>query len=162
VNAQSWSYGVLADTQGAGAYGDVSTRLMTPVIDRFVNTHEVDMVLSVGDLTDRGSRPENTLWLDTARPLYDAGIPIYLQRGNHDIKTETTTPVTDPVFGPVDLVNTDIWDDQIPVPSNPSLVEGPGTCYYFTFNNMLNEAASRQLVWGGLIGGFHRGRQRSS
>lgn len=136
ASAQSWSYGVLTDTQGAGAYPDVSTRLMAPVVDRFVNTHEVDMILSVGDLSDRGSRPENTLWLDTAQPIYDAGIPIYLQRGNHDIKTETTTPVTDPVFGPVDLADSDIWDDQIPMPSNPSLVEGPGTCYYFTFNNM--------------------------
>ncbi|MGE9270096.1 MAG: metallophosphoesterase, partial [Verrucomicrobiales bacterium] len=99
--AEPWSYGVLTDTQGAGAYPEVSTRLMAPVIDQFVHVHEVDMIISVGDLTDTGTVEENEIWLDVAQPVYDAGIPMYIQRGNHDIKTESVSVVTDPSFGSV-------------------------------------------------------------
>ncbi|WPJ97443.1 choice-of-anchor I family protein [Coraliomargarita algicola] len=136
ASAESWSYGVMTDTQGAAAYPDVSTRLMAPVVDQFVNVHGVDMIISVGDLTDTGTVEENALWLSVAQPIYDAGIPIYIQRGNHDVKTESTSAVNDPLFGPVELNDSTIWDAQFPLPTNPLLVEGPGTCYYFTFNNM--------------------------
>lgn len=134
---EAWRYGVLADTQGAGAYPDVSTRLMAPVVDRFINAHQVDMLLSVGDLTDRGSRPENELWLDTAKPIYDAGIPLYATRGNHDIKTDAFTVVDDPGdFGPTNVHDTTIWDDQIPVPNNPTMGNGPGASSYFQHRNL--------------------------
>lgn len=136
ADAQSWRYGVLTDTQGAGAYPEVSTRLMAPVIDRFVNTHQVDMLLSVGDLTDFGSSQENALWLQTAQPLYDAGIPTYITRGNHDVKTEGQFAANDPLFGPVMLRETTIWDNDIPVPNNPTLVQGPGASSYFSYENM--------------------------
>ncbi|MFW5682022.1 MAG: metallophosphoesterase family protein, partial [Phycisphaeraceae bacterium] len=128
----SWRYGVMTDTQGAGAYPDVSTRLMAPVVDRFVNEHQIDMMLSVGDLSDKGSRPEFDLWNQTAQPLYDAGIPVYATRGNHDVKTETTFSAVDPLFGPVDVRNTDIRDDEFQMPSNPSIVQGPGQSYMFS------------------------------
>lgn len=136
ASAESWSYGVLTDTQGAAAYPDVSTRLMAPVVDQFVNAHEVDMIISVGDLTDTGTAAENALWLSVAQPIYDAGIPMYITRGNHDVKAEATSVVNDPLFGTVELNDSTIWDTDFPLPSNASLVQGPGTCYYFTFNNM--------------------------
>lgn len=136
LSAEQWTYGVLTDTQGAGAYPDVSTRLMAPVVDRFLNTHQVDMMLSVGDLSDQGSRAENELWLDTAMPIYDEGIPFYIVRGNHDVKTETITVVNDPLFGPTDVRDSTIWDDQIPVPENATIQPGPGTSYYFSYRNM--------------------------
>lgn len=135
ATADSWRYGVLTDTQGAGAYPDVSTRLMTPVVDRFVNEHRVDMLLSVGDLSDRGSEAEFDLWNQTAQPLFDAGIPVYATRGNHDVKTETTFEATDPLFGSVDVRNTDIWDAKYPMPSDPSIVQGPGASYMFSYEN---------------------------
>lgn len=131
----AWRYGVLTDTQGAGAYPDVSTRLMAPVVDRFVNEHDIDMLLSVGDLSDRGSNPEFDLWNQTAQPLYDAGIPVYATRGNHDVKTETTFSAIDPLFGPVDVRNTDIWDEKFQMPGNPSIVNGPGASYMFGYEN---------------------------
>lgn len=134
--ADGWRYGVLTDTQGAGAYPQVSTRLMAPVVDRFINEHQIDMLLSVGDLTDVGSRTENDLWLQTAKPLYDANIPVYVTRGNHDVKTETITVANDPSFGSYDVRDTTIWDEQIPVPSNPTYVQGPGASSYFSHNNM--------------------------
>ncbi|MGE9269563.1 MAG: choice-of-anchor I family protein, partial [Verrucomicrobiales bacterium] len=61
---------------------------------------------------------------------------MYIQRGNHDIKTESVSVVTDPSFGSVGVSDSAIWDAQFPLPENPTLVEGPGTCYYFTFNNL--------------------------
>lgn len=152
ASANGFRYGVLTDTQGAGAYPDVSTRLMAPVVDRFINTHNVDMLLSVGDLTDVGSTQENQLWLQTAKPLYDAGIPVYITRGNHDVKTEATFPAEDPLFGPVDLRETTIWDNDIPVPNNPTIVQGPGASSYFSYENMfvinvdLYGAAPSQLI----------------
>ncbi|MBX2852262.1 MAG: metallophosphoesterase, partial [Phycisphaeraceae bacterium] len=137
ASANGFRYGVLTDTQGAGAYPDVSTRLMAPVVDRFINTHNVDMLLSVGDLTDVGSTQENTLWLQTAQPLYDAGIPVYITRGNHDVKTEVINVTPDPGgFGDIDVRATTIWDNDIPVPSNPTIIAGPGASSMFTYENM--------------------------
>jgi hypothetical protein len=137
AQAQAWRYGVLTDTQGAGAYPEVSTRLMAPVVDRFVNEHQVDMLLSVGDLTDYGYRSENDIWLQTAQPLYDAGIPVYVTRGNHDVKAEAITVTPDPGgFGDIDVRDTTIWDEQIPVPANPTIVQGPGASSYFAYENM--------------------------
>jgi hypothetical protein len=136
--AQSWSYGVLTDTQGAGAYPDVSTRLMTPVVDQFVNAHAVDLIVSVGDLTDVGSNDEVDLWKQTAQPIFDAGIPFYAVRGNHDIKTEDVTIVDDPAFGPVGVNGTGLWDAQFPQFSNagnPAVIDGPGASYVFAHEN---------------------------
>jgi hypothetical protein len=130
-----WSYGVLTDTQGAGQYPLVSTRLMEPVVDRFVNHHGVDMVMSVGDLTDAGGPAEFDLWRQTAAPIYNAGIPIYATRGNHDVKNETEIPVVDPLFGPVDIRDTAIWDSKMTELSAPGLIQGPGASYMFSHNN---------------------------
>ena len=130
-----WSYGVMTDTQGAGQYPWVSTRLMEPVVDRFVSHHNVDMMLSVGDLSDAGSPPEFDLWRQTAAPIYSAGIPMYATRGNHDIKTETEISAMDPIFGPVTLRDTDIWDSKMTELSAPSITQGPGASYMFSHNN---------------------------
>lgn len=133
--AHAWTFGVITDTQGAGAYPLVSTRLMEPVVDRFINTHSIDMLLSVGDLSDQGSEAEFDLWRQTAQPIYDANIPVYATRGNHDVKTETITVVNDPLFGPVDVRGTEIWDAKMTELSAPELIQGPGASYLFSYEN---------------------------
>lgn len=131
--AEPWRFGVLTDTQGAGAhYPLVSTRLMEPVIDRLANHHDIEIMLSVGDLSDRGTVAEFDLWRQTAAPIYDAGIGVYAARGNHDVKTEETFEAVDPLFGPVELRETTIWDAEMTELSAPELVQGPGACYMFT------------------------------
>lgn len=131
----SWRYGVMTDTQGAGAYPDVSTRLMEPVVDQFVNEHEIDMLLHVGDLTNDGTRAEKQLWLDTAAPIYDAGIPVAISRGNHDRFAEGI--ITDGDGNPIGT-STEIWEEKIPVPSQGNYVDGPGASHYFSYKNMFS------------------------
>ncbi|QDU70208.1 metallophosphoesterase family protein [Mucisphaera calidilacus] len=133
--ADAWTMGVLTDTQGAGQYPLVSTRLMDPVVDRFVNHHQIDMLMSVGDLSDRGTQAEFDLWNQHAAPLYDANIPMYIARGNHDVKTESEIPAIDPLFGPVTLRGTELWDANIQVPANPTVTPGPGASYTFAYEN---------------------------
>ena len=143
----SWSFGVMTDTQGSGhpdvQPNNVSTRLMEPVVDRFVDTHGVDMMISVGDLTGKGRTNEFNQWKDTAAPIYDANIPMYPTRGNHDVKTENfNAPVYDPLFGEqVETRKTTLWDQAFPYldsQSNqfdPRLTAGPGASYTFEYNN---------------------------
>ena len=148
VNADSaWSFGVMTDTQGSGhpdvQPNNVSTRLMEPVVDRFVNTHGVDMMISVGDLTGQGRPNEFAQWKETAEPIYNANIPVYPTRGNHDVKTESLSdPVYDPLFDEhVEYRKTDLWDEAFPYLDSGSdqfdsrLTPGPGASYTFEHNN---------------------------
>jgi hypothetical protein len=130
-----WSFGLLTDTQGAGDPRGVSVRLMQPVVDRFVNSHDVDLVISIGDLTEDGSAAEFNVWKQTAKPLTDAGIPLYVTRGNHDVRAESTVTGNDPLLGPSSYRGTDLWSATFPGLSAPTITAGPGASYSFTYNN---------------------------
>ncbi|WP_018410677.1 metallophosphoesterase [Methyloversatilis thermotolerans] len=108
---------------------------MQPVVDRFVNSHDIDLVISIGDLTERGTAAEFETWKQTAQPLIDAGISVYATRGNHDVKAESTTPGIDPLLGPSDYRGTSIWSAALPGMSAPTVVAGPGASYSFSYNN---------------------------
>ncbi len=141
-----WRFGIMADTQSGGAAGvslnGVSVRLMGPVVDRMVNVHQVDMMMHVGDLTDKGGSTEFDQWLTTAAPLYDAGIDVFPIRGNHDDGSEEETQIADPLYGDVDIALTDIWDSKFPYLDpgsseyNPIVQRGPGASYIFDYNNV--------------------------
>lgn len=130
-----WSFGLLTDTQGASDPRGVSVRLMQPVVDRFVNSHDLDLVISIGDLTEDGTAAEFDVWKQTARPLADAGIPVFMTRGNHDVRAESTVVGVDPLLGPAGYRGTDIWSAAFPGLSAPTVVTGPGASYAFTYNN---------------------------
>ncbi|ABE49168.1 MULTISPECIES: metallophosphoesterase [Methylobacillus] len=130
-----WSFGILADTQGASDPRGVSVRLMQPVIDRFANHHDIDLLISIGDLTEDGTVAEFNTWKQAAKPLTDAGIPLYLTRGNHDVRAESSTVGIDPLLGPSTSRGTEVWSATFPELSGPNVTAGPGASYSFTYNN---------------------------
>ncbi|WP_457136199.1 metallophosphoesterase [Methylobacillus pratensis] len=132
-----WSFGLLTDTQGAGDPRGVSVRLMQPVVDRFVNNHNIDLLISIGDLTENGTAAEFDTWKQAAKPLADAGIPLYLTRGNHDVRAESTIGGIDPLLGPSAYRGTDTWSSAFPSLSGPTVTTGPGASYSFAYNNTL-------------------------
>ncbi|MCB5191722.1 metallophosphoesterase [Methylobacillus arboreus] len=132
-----WSFGLLTDTQGASDPRGVSVRLMQPVVDRFVNNHNIDLLISIGDLTEDGTAAEFDVWKQTAKPLTDAGVPLYLTRGNHDVRAESTTVGIDPLLGPSSYRGTDTWSATFPDLSGPTVTAGPGASYSFSYNNTL-------------------------
>lgn len=132
-----WSFGLLTDTQGASDPRGVSVRLMQPVVERFVNKHNIDLLISIGDLTERGTTAEFDTWKQAAKPLTDAGIPLYLTRGNHDVRAESTIAGIDPLLGPSTYRGTDTWSATFPNLSGPTVTAGPGASYSFAYNNTL-------------------------
>lgn len=130
-----WSFGLLTDTQGGGDPRGVSVRLMQPVVDRFVNSHDIDLLISIGDLTEDGTAGEFDTWKQAAQPLFDAGISFYATRGNHDVRAESTLAGMDPLLGPSGYRGTDVWSAAFPGLSAPAVVAGPGASYAFTYNN---------------------------
>jgi len=50
------------------------------VIKSLIAQHQINMVIDAGDLTDHGSRPEDTF----AAPIRALGVPYVFVRGNHD------------------------------------------------------------------------------
>jgi len=85
----SWRFIVTCDSRGLdeGVNLRVLDELVTEILDQ-----EVDFVLFPGDLvygTNAGSPPvfEQQLrtWVSVMKPVYDANIPVYTGRGNHEL-----------------------------------------------------------------------------
>ena len=85
---QSWSFGVMADTQWDVADdgqnpNSVAVGIIKQIDPQFINAG-VKFVIQVGDLTNNGTN----IALDTrnaaAQDLYNAGIGFFPLRGNHE------------------------------------------------------------------------------
>jgi hypothetical protein len=93
VQAQSWKFGVMADTQWSQDDGknpnSVAVSIVKAVNQEFIK-HKVDFVIQVGDLVDKtGSTPESAANAEDVRAvfsqeLFNAGIGFFPLRGNHD------------------------------------------------------------------------------
>jgi hypothetical protein len=108
--AQPWSFGVMADTQWTESRDDgmnpntVAVEIIKQLNKEFIN-HNVEFVIQVGDLTDKGTNASTTITktvggvtstytttnlqaIDTraifAQPLYNAGVGFFPLRGNHE------------------------------------------------------------------------------
>ena len=110
----AWQFAVTDDSRAAGCkdasnpaasaqYNGGSTVVMG-AIARDIAAHGVDFVLFPGDMitgeVDDSAAVSSMLgtWMATMAPVYDAGIPVYVTRGNHEYnpKTNGSVNVLDP------------------------------------------------------------------
>lgn len=90
VFAQSWKFGVVPDTQW-GPYTEENRGVAIDLIDAVVQEmirQKVDLVIHVGDLTDRSSQEAFDMAAKHFKPLSEAGIKFYPIRGNHDSRDD--------------------------------------------------------------------------
>jgi hypothetical protein len=87
---EPWKFIVTADSRSDSAsdHNGVNTAILSEIATEVVN-HDVDFFLFAGDLAIGTSNQQEletqfTTWRDTMQPVYDAGIDVYIVRGNHD------------------------------------------------------------------------------
>lgn len=78
-----WKFVRISDTQ---AYTSrwVNVQICGEIAGAIVR-EKADLVLVAGDLVSTGCEEGYKLWRDVMSPVYQAGIPIYPVRGNHDV-----------------------------------------------------------------------------
>jgi len=87
--AQPWKFAMTCDSRGD--INGVNKVILTELADQFV-AQGLDFVLFTGDLVSGLSVPspggfESDLraWVKIMKPVYDAGIAVYVGRGNHEV-----------------------------------------------------------------------------
>lgn len=87
----SWKFAHITDTQANTSQWGKAGADLRPVnvricgeIAKAVAQEKVDLVIITGDLVDCGNDASYKLWRETMSPIYEAGIPVYPVRGNHD------------------------------------------------------------------------------
>jgi hypothetical protein len=85
----SWRFVVTCDSRGLE--GGVNLRVLDELVAEILS-QDVDLVLFPGDLvygTNAGSpqvfEQQLRTWVSVMKPVYDAGIPVYVGRGNHEV-----------------------------------------------------------------------------
>ncbi len=79
---EPWRFAVFGDSRGND--NGVNTAALSSIVNAIVD-EDPEFVLFPGDLVNGGNiASELQTWLDTMRPIYDAGIGVYPCRGNHD------------------------------------------------------------------------------
>ncbi|MGB1542345.1 MAG: metallophosphoesterase family protein [Spongiibacter marinus] len=93
VRTEPFSIGLLPDTQGGSDAQGQAHVAMYPM--REVLKHQsakgVDLVIAVGDLTDKGSTVEWDEWTSVAEDFRDGGIEFLPVMGNHEMNYAYTT-----------------------------------------------------------------------
>ena len=95
VWAGVWRFAVVGDTRGDGTNTPANPWVNTPVLSAMATAicnDQAELVLVVGDLiygdpvSSRGTNmaAQYALWTNAMAPVYQAGIPVYPIRGNHD------------------------------------------------------------------------------
>jgi predicted phosphodiesterase len=84
-----WQFIVTGDSRSNGENNGVNIRIVDELAAEIVSKN-VDFVLWTGDLVNGYDDPETmesqfNTWRKTMSPVYDAGIAVYVVRGNHDI-----------------------------------------------------------------------------
>jgi 3',5'-cyclic AMP phosphodiesterase CpdA len=88
--AAPWSFGVISDTQWSPANAEnnsVAIHIIDAINQQLIQA-KVDLVLQVGDLTDKGTAAGLNTRAAHNKALAAAGIPFYPLRGNHEGKLE--------------------------------------------------------------------------
>jgi predicted phosphodiesterase len=96
----SWRFIVTGDSRGDD--NGVNTVILGELAAEVVKK-QVDFVLLSGDLVNgyidqAGMESQLKTWRDTMRPVYDAGIGVYVVRGNHDLGKPPSVTVWNNVF----------------------------------------------------------------
>jgi len=124
--AAPWTFLVVPDTQGVSRQEPIS--IYTSEIATEIVRQDPDLVIHVGDLVYGGTESQEVLeaqfdaWLAAMGPVYDASIPVYPIRGNHDW-----------AYGEPTLA---AWQAKFDLPTNGPDAEQEVT-YSFTYNNAL-------------------------
>ncbi|MDD1777544.1 MAG: metallophosphoesterase [Candidatus Helarchaeota archaeon] len=86
----AWKFIITADCRSASAsdHNGVNVAILSEIVAEVIN-HNVDFFLFCGDLAigtaDQQELEKQFLtWRKTMQPVYQAGIPVYMVRGNHD------------------------------------------------------------------------------
>lgn len=87
---EPWRFIVTADSRSDSASDNngVNVPILTEIVREIIDAN-AEFVLFAGDLvigvSDQAAlESQFTTWRDTAQPLYEAGIGVYIVRGNHD------------------------------------------------------------------------------
>ncbi len=86
AESQKWKFMVFGDTRGTGSSDQVNTNALAELARETTNQHPA-FLLVPGDLVYSGSLAAFQGWSNIMAPVYQAGIPVYPVRGNHDIAT---------------------------------------------------------------------------
>lgn len=88
AQAAPWSFGVISDTQWTvtddGKNPNTAAANIIKQVDNQFIAANVKLVVSVGDLVNTGSQPNDYVRALYAQDLYNAGIGFYPTRGNHE------------------------------------------------------------------------------
>lgn len=121
-SAEPWNFAVMGDTRGTNELPGVNTQV-TAQIALDIAASQCRFVLVLGDLIQgQGDiQAQYAAWRNAMAPVYQAGIPLYPVRGNHDCKQDPTGAV---------------WRKQFPnLPTNGPAGE-IGLTYSFAFSNV--------------------------
>jgi 3',5'-cyclic AMP phosphodiesterase CpdA len=98
-----WTFLVTGDTRSSGNDANgVNITILAELVNEIVKSNP-DFILLTGDLVNGyNTQPElqsqlNT-WLSTMMPVYDAGIGVYVVRGNHDLGDPPATTAWNNTF----------------------------------------------------------------
>ncbi|OHB66247.1 MAG: hypothetical protein A2Y77_04740 [Planctomycetes bacterium RBG_13_62_9] len=86
--AAKWRFVVMGDSRGSGT--GINEEILSELVHEVLR-RDIDLVIFPGDLVYGGwtepAQFEAQLWnwIGVMRPLYDAGVPVYVCRGNHEI-----------------------------------------------------------------------------
>jgi len=86
ASAQSWKFVVTGDSRGGGSgANEVNTAVLGEMAVAITN-EQPDLVMFSGDLVEGypATQPAFELWTNAMGPVYKAGIPVLVVRGNHD------------------------------------------------------------------------------
>ena len=97
-----WRFIVTGDSRSDGKNNGVNIRIVDELAAEIVSKN-VDFVLWTGDLVNGGvsqrrMKTQFSTWRKTMLPVYDAGIGVYVVRGNHDIGEPEGTSAWNNVF----------------------------------------------------------------
>ena len=119
VQAEPWTFAVMGDNQNSNYSSGVNTEILSQIAAD-IASNNCRFVLVTGDLIS--SPPAGyAVWSNAMAPVYQAGIPVYPVRGNHECFGDPTGAV---------------WRSVFPgLPTNGPAGE-TGFTYSFTFSNV--------------------------
>ncbi len=105
--AAPWKFAVFCDSRGST--NGVNDLILGEIADAVV-AEGVDLVIVPGDMVNSGGSSQYQQWRSTMAPVYNAGIPVYPVRGNHETFSGTSGWVENfgadiPDNGPIGAVN---------------------------------------------------------
>lgn len=151
--AESWQFVVLGDSRSGEAGSGVNEAILG-ILAREIAAHKPALVLFNGDLFfghanrqrlgDAGAlariEQELRVWMKVMAPVYEAHIPVYVVRGNHEVTQYHPNCAGQPEHRPVWPKTTEIWNQvfsgQHAMPANGPDHEKNLT-YSFTYQNAL-------------------------